>query len=155
MPGRLGLRQSREHTEGQITMRVLVVDDEIRVADSLAQILMASGHEAEAAYSAEAAMKMAERIKPDAMISDVVMGPVSGVELALHMREHFPECKVLLISGQASVRDFSTAFLARSSAVRFAAKPVEPEKILEFVASCGQPGASGSNGAAGESLPQA
>ena len=90
------------------------------------------------------------------LLAEVVVGAdLSGVELALHMREHFPECKVLLISGQASVRDFSTAFLARSSAVRFAAKPVEPEKILEFVASCGRPGASGSNGAAGESLPQA
>jgi DNA-binding NtrC family response regulator len=117
-------------------LRVLVVDDDIRVADSLAKILSACGHEAVPAYSAEAAMRLAARLTPDAVISDIVMGPVSGIELANHMRENFPNCKVLLISGHATTSDFGQRMLARSSGLQFAPKPVPPDRILEFVASC-------------------
>ena len=118
------------------SLRVLVVDDDIRVADSMAKILSASGHEAVPAYSAEAAIKLAARIAPHAVISDIVMGPVSGIELANHMRDHFPGCKVLLISGHASATDLRQKLPARSSSLQFAPKPVAPDRILEFVASC-------------------
>lgn len=121
------------------SLRVLVVDDDIRVANTLAQILVASGHEAIPAYSAEAAIKLAARLTPHAVISDIVMGPVSGIELANHMREHFPNCRVLLISGHASASDFGQKLLARSSTLQFAPKPVPPDRILEFVASCRVP----------------
>jgi DNA-binding NtrC family response regulator len=123
------------------SLRVLVVDDDIRVADSMASILSASGHEAVPAYSAEAAIKLAARIAPHAVISDIVMGPVSGIELANHMRDNFPGCKVLLISGHASATDFGQKLLARSSSLQFAPKPVAPDRILEFVASCRAPNA--------------
>jgi DNA-binding NtrC family response regulator len=123
-------------------LRVLVVDDDIRVADSMASILAASGHEAVPAYSAEAAIKMADRISPHAVISDIVMGPVSGIELANHMREHFPHCKVLLISGHASASDFGQKILSRSACLQFAPKPVAPDRILEFVASCREAGSA-------------
>ena len=118
------------------SLRVLVVDDDIRVADSLAGVLLAGGHQAVSAYSAEAAMKLAEKLMPHAVISDIVMGPVSGIELANHMREHFPGCKILLISGHAAAGDFGQKLLARSSTLQFAPKPVPPDRILEFVASC-------------------
>lgn len=111
----------------------------MRVADSLAKILVASGHEAVSAYSAEAAMRLAEKLTPDAVISDIVMGPVSGIELANHMREHFPGCRILLISGHAAAGDFGQKLLARSSTLQFAPKPVPPARILEFVASCRAP----------------
>ncbi len=118
------------------SLRVLVVDDDVRVADSLVQILNASGHQAVAAYGAEAAMKLAEKVNPDAVISDVVMGPVSGIELSIHIREHYPACRVLLFSGYASTRAFTEAFLTRGSAVQFLPKPVNPTRILDFLAAC-------------------
>jgi DNA-binding NtrC family response regulator len=118
------------------SFRVLVVDDDVRVADSLVQILTATGHQAVAAYSAEAAMKLAEKLNPEAVVTDVVMGPVSGIELANHIREHFPGCRVLLFSGHATTRAFTEAFLTRGSSVQFLPKPVHPNKILEFLATC-------------------
>lgn len=124
-------------SDAQPSLRVLVVDDDVRVADSLIQILNASGHQAIAAYSAEAAMKLAEKVNPDAVISDVVMGPVSGIELTNHIREHYPACRVLLFSGYASTRAFTEAFLTRESSVKFLPKPVNPNRILDFLASCG------------------
>jgi len=115
------------------SFRVLVVDDDVRVADSLVQILNATGHHAVAAYSAEAAMRLAEKVNPEAVVTDVVMGPVSGIELANHIREHYPGCRVLLFSGYASTRAFTEAFLTRGSSVQFLPKPVHPNKILEFL----------------------
>jgi len=118
------------------SFRVLVVDDDVRVADSLVQILNATGHQAVAAYSAEAAMKLAEKIHPEAVVTDVVMGPVSGIELTNHIRERYPDCRVLLFSGYASTRAFTEAFLTRGSSVQFLPKPVHPTKIIEFLATC-------------------
>jgi DNA-binding NtrC family response regulator len=59
------------------------------------------------------------------------MGPVSGIELANHVRERFPECRILLMSGIATRGD-----LGRQSAVRFLPKPISPERLLEFVNAC-------------------
>jgi len=118
------------------SFRVLVVDDDVRIADTLVQILKATGHEAVAAYSAEAAIKLAEKFNPEAVVSDVVMGPVSGIELTNHIREHYPECRVLLFSGYASTKAFAQAFLTRGSNVQFLPKPVHPNRILEFLSTC-------------------
>jgi DNA-binding NtrC family response regulator len=118
------------------SFRVLVVDDDVKVADSLVQVLTATGHQAVAAYSAEAAIKLAEKLNPEAVVTDVVMGPVSGIELTNHIREHYPGCRVLLFSGYASTRAFTQAFLTRGSNVQFLPKPVHPSRILEFLASC-------------------
>lgn len=134
------------------SFRVLVVDDDVRIADTLVQILNATGHEALAAYSAEAAIKLADKFNPEAVISDVVMGPVSGIELTNHIREHYPNCRVLLFSGYASTKAFAQAFLTRGSNVQFLPKPVHPNRILEFLAT-GQPSASPVP-AANESLEQ-
>jgi DNA-binding NtrC family response regulator len=116
------------------SFRVLVVDDDVKVADSLVQILTATGHQAVAAYSAEAAIKLAEKLNPEAVVTDVVMGPVSGIELTNHIREHYPDCRVLLFSGYASTKAFTQAFLTRGSNVQFLPKPVHPNRILEFLA---------------------
>src|SRR4051794_27476401 len=118
------------------SFRVLVVDDDVKVADSLVQVLTATGHQAVAAYSAEAAIKLAEKLNPEAVVTDVVMGPVSGIELTNHIREHYPGCRVLLFSGYASTRAFTQAFLTRGSNVQFLPKPVHPNRILEFLSTC-------------------
>jgi len=115
-------------------LRVLVVDDDMRVADSIVQILVAKGYYALAAYSAEVAMKMAEKMKPQVVISDVVMGPVSGIELAIHIREHHPDCRVLLISGMAAPSAQVAGTVAQSPKLQFMPKPLDPVRILEFVA---------------------
>ena len=125
-----------EMSDEPVVLRILVVDDDVRVADSLVQILIARGYEAVPAYSAEAAIRMAEKLDPHAVISDIVMGPVSGIELANHLREHHPDCNVLLISGFVAAKETSQAVLAPSSRVQFMAKPVRPEHVLDFLAAC-------------------
>jgi DNA-binding NtrC family response regulator len=120
--------------EENANLRVLVVDDDMRLADSIVQILAVSGYTAVGAYSAEVAMKMAEKLNPQVVISDVVMGPVSGIELAIHIREHHPDCRVLLISGHSAPAGHLPGSGAQGSKLHFMSKPVDPTRILEFVA---------------------
>ena len=68
------------------SVRVLVVDDECSVADTLALILNRSGHESIAVYSAAEAVSVAGSFKPHALLSDVMMPGMNGFELAALFR---------------------------------------------------------------------
>ena len=69
------------------------------------------------------------------MITEVIMGPISGVRLAIHLAKRFPECKVLMISGHAQVCARLPDSKVFSDHFTLFAKPVEPQKILDFLAS--------------------
>ena len=85
--------------------RVLIVDDEVRIADTLAAILNRSGFRTMVAYDGASALKIAQATPPDLLLSDVVMPGLGGVDLALAVRQSFPACKILLFSGQAATMD--------------------------------------------------
>src|SRR5438874_13340688 len=90
--------------------RVLIVDDERVIADTLALILNAVGFESSAVHSGEAAVGLAAQFRPNILLSDVIMAGMSGIEAAILIRAMLPECKVIFISGQAATRDlFSQA----------------------------------------------
>src|SRR5579862_379868 len=84
---------------------ILVVDDEKVIADTLSIILRKNGFEVMTAYDAPSALKLAAKLTPDLLISDVVMPKMSGIDLAITMKNTAPACKVLLFSGQAATID--------------------------------------------------
>lgn len=112
--------------------RVLVVDDERVVADSLARILRSRGFESRAVYSGEDAAELALSWKPDAVISDVVMGKMDGVALAIYLAQTLPSCKVLLISGNAATEQLLDESKKLGHDFPILAKPFRPESIFEF-----------------------
>lgn len=112
---------------------VLVVDDESVIADSLADILKRSGYAAIATYDGEAALETALLTPPELLISDVILPGMNGIELAVTMRRIFPDCKVILSSGQtASTRLLAAADAAGNSFI-FLNKPVHPRDLLARV----------------------
>src|SRR5271167_3769793 len=74
---------------------VLIVDDEPVIADTLAAILGQAGFTAMVAYDGWAALEVAQIVPPDLMLTDVVMPGMSGVDLAIAVRQALPKCKVL------------------------------------------------------------
>jgi CheY-like chemotaxis protein len=88
---------------------VLVVDDESAIADTLTEILSRSGYAAMAAYDGNGALETALLAPPELLITDVILGGMSGIELAITMRRIYPDCKVILFSGQACTADLLTA----------------------------------------------
>jgi DNA-binding NtrC family response regulator len=80
-------------------VRILIVDDVEIIADTLAMILKAAGHNLRTAYSGESAALCVLDFDPEIVISDVMLPGMSGVDLADWITGHSPHCKVLLISG--------------------------------------------------------
>jgi DNA-binding response OmpR family regulator len=112
---------------------VLVVDDESAIADTLAQILTMSGYAAMPVYDGEEALETALLMPPELLITDVMLPGMSGIELAITMRRIFPDCRVLLFSGQAATTDLLTSAKRAGHDFTLLSKPVYPTDLLRRV----------------------
>ena len=112
-------------------LRVLVVDDDAVIADSLALILNANGYHAKPVHSAEEALEESVLLAPDVLISDVVMTGKSGIDLAIYISNTVPTCKIILFSGQAQTADLLAEAEAHGYRFELLQKPVHPEVILQ------------------------
>lgn len=112
---------------------IYVVDDEEIIAFTLTTILKCHGFEARAFNSAEEVLADASGLRPSLLITDVVMGGLKGIELAVRFKTINPQCKVLLVSGKLATGELLN--LARTEGHDFTilAKPVRPEEILKQV----------------------
>jgi CheY-like chemotaxis protein len=109
---------------------VLVVDDEQVIADTLAKILDLNGYDASAVYTGSAAVESARSLRPDLIISDVIMPDMNGIEAAISIRSFLPSCKILLFSGQAATADLLEDARAQGHEFEILAKPVHPSDLL-------------------------
>jgi CheY-like chemotaxis protein len=110
--------------------KVLVVDDEHVIADTLAIILNQAGFDVTAVYTGNDAVDQARAQRPDLIVSDVIMPDMNGIEAAIHIRGFLPECKILLFSGQAATADLLENARARGHEFEILAKPVHPQDLL-------------------------
>jgi CheY-like chemotaxis protein len=128
VPASVPLNRSRQHQPV-----VLVVDDESAIADTLSEILKLSGYAATPAYDAEEALETALLTPPQLLITDVMLPGMSGVELAIRMRRIYPNCQVLLFSGQAATADLLTSAQRAGHQFTLLSKPVYPTDLLQRV----------------------
>lgn len=110
--------------------KVLVVDDEPVIADTLAMILNQSGFETRAVYSGEKALEIAASFEPHMLISDVIMADLNGIDAAIRIRQLLPGIKILLFSGQAATADLLEKARAQGYEFEILAKPVHPQDLL-------------------------
>jgi DNA-binding NtrC family response regulator len=113
--------------------RVFVVDDEDVIASTLAMILRQSAFNARSFTQPLEALEAARLEAPDLLISDVVMPLLSGVELAIQVRNLCPDCKVLLFSGQASTGSLLETARTNGYDFELLLKPVHPSDLLEKI----------------------
>jgi DNA-binding NtrC family response regulator len=113
--------------------RVFVVDDERLIAWSLAMILRQSGFATESFTDPLEALEAARGEAPDLLISDVVMPQMSGIDLAVRIKAMYPECKVLLFSGQPYLNDVRGATEIVRHNFEVLEKPMQPREFLAKV----------------------
>ena len=113
--------------------RVLVVDDETLIADTLVQILNRNGFVATAAYSGAAAIERVRIERPDLVLSDVMMPNIDGVEAAIAIREISPQTRIVLISGQAATVEILSRARARGHDFELLPKPIHPTQLLKHL----------------------
>ena len=113
--------------------RVLIVDDEPVVADSLAAVFRMHGYEVRTAYSAEEAMAAFAEWRPDAALVDVVLPGMNGVDLALVLQNSYEHCRVLLFSGCEIAGELLGRAAKMGRTFPILAKPMHPTEVLEAV----------------------
>jgi CheY-like chemotaxis protein len=114
---------------------VLVVDDERIIADTVSFILSRAGFTVLTAYDALSALQQANVMAPELLLSDITMAPgMDGVDLAMEMVEQFPDCKIVLFSGQAGTMDLLGRARQAGHSFALLAKPMHPTALVEHVA---------------------
>lgn len=114
--------------------RILVVDDDQIIADSLAAILRKSGYDVTAQYDGHGALQKCNGWVPDLLISDVVMPEVNGVALAIQIQQLYPACRILLCSGVATSAELVEQARLQGYRFEFLVKPIHPRDLLLKIA---------------------
>ena len=107
--------------------RVLVVEDEAYVRDSLVEILRARRFEAAAAASVADALAHLGRAPVDVVLSDLRMPGADGLELVRRMQTAAPDVPVVILTGHGNVA--SAVECLKAGASDYILKPVEPEAL--------------------------
>ncbi|MGH9739575.1 MAG: response regulator [Candidatus Acidiferrales bacterium] len=114
-------------------IRVLVVDDEPTITETLVEILNGEGFDAVAASNSDSALSSAETFAPDVIISDVVMPGMNGVQLGLYIRKLLPKCRIILFSGQTATVDLLRDARSQGHEFEIVPKPIKPQTLISMI----------------------
>lgn len=109
-------------------MKILVVEDEAKVADFLRKGLEEQGHFIEVAYDGQMGEKLALRNEYDLMILDVILPYFNGYELCKRIRDKKPVVPILMLTALGTTEDKVSGFDA--GADDYLVKPFEFEELL-------------------------
>lgn len=124
---RLDTSLSRTSTKA----RILVVDDEQRLLDSLSQILTAQGYQTVCAHGGLAACDELTKRSFDLILLDLNMQDITGHQVMDFVNEHEIETAIVVVSGESSFSSVSKAL--RRGAYDYIRKPYDPEELLSTV----------------------
>ena len=120
-------------TDGDGRPKVLVLDDEKVIADSLAMILNRSGFDAVAHYDGNSAIDFIHKECPDILLSDVVMPQITGLQVADKVRTHCPGTRIVLISGNAATPNLLQEACPGGPPFEILQKPIHPSQLLQIL----------------------
>src|SRR5512138_3466870 len=125
-------RQAREQVKAMNDRgRILIVDDEMSVRDSLSHWFRDDGYEVGTAEGANDALtRLAER-KWDLALVDIRMRGTDGIELQRKIHEIDPELSVIIMTGYASVETAVAAL--KNGAYNYITKPLDPDDVAHLV----------------------
>lgn len=111
--------------------RVLIVDDEERIVQSIAGVLEDEGFQVAAAKSGEEAIGVFQKEEPDIVLLDIWMPEMDGIEVLKKLKRMSADCQVIMISGHATI---STAMAAvKLGAFDFIEKPLSLDVLLTTI----------------------
>ncbi len=111
--------------------KILVVDDDPVVLETILLVLQHNGFDVKGADNAEDALTKARFEPPDILISDILLPGLNGIDAAIRLRKFLPDCRVLLISGDTSATEALQNARAGGHVFEVLPKPTSPEVLLE------------------------
>jgi DNA-binding NtrC family response regulator len=110
--------------------RIVIIEDDEALRPMLVQMVIRLGHEAWAEANGRAGLKRVVEIKPDLVITDMVMPEKEGVETIMELRRTMPGIKIIAISGGGRVSSADYLLLAKKfGAFATLAKPFSREEL--------------------------
>jgi CheY-like chemotaxis protein/glycine cleavage system H lipoate-binding protein len=112
--------------------KILVVDDELPVCKSIASALTSEEYLIDTALSGEEALELQDKKHYDAIIIDLMMPGISGMELLKKVRSNRPDTMMIMITGYPSIRTAVESI--KIGAFDYLPKPFTPNEIRSIVA---------------------
>ncbi len=109
-------------------VRVLVVDDEVNIAELLAMALRYEGWDLRMAHSGQGAVSTARDFRPDAVVLDIMLPDFDGLEVLRRMRADGNDVPVLFLTARDSVEDRVAGLTAGGD--DYVTKPVSLEEVV-------------------------
>jgi CheY-like chemotaxis protein/two-component sensor histidine kinase len=93
-------------------LRILIVDDNVDAADSLAMLLRMTGHELQLAHNGPAAVEVAREFRPEVALLDIGLPGLNGCEVAIRLRAdpNTRDCLLIAVSGYGQEEDRQRSF---------------------------------------------
>ena len=113
------------------TKTILIVDDDLSVADTFARMLKTEGFNVATAVNAEAGLELADHVRPNAIILDMRMPITNGLQFlrALRAKPHLVEIPVAIVTGDYFLSDpIQQELKALGASIRF--KPLWLEDLI-------------------------
>lgn len=108
--------------------RILIIDDEEGIRDSLSGVLHDEGYDVEAVSSGEEGLEAISRGLPDLVFLDVWLPGIDGLEALGQIKEKAPDLAIIMISGHGNIETAVNA--TRSGAYDFLEKPLSLDRVL-------------------------
>ena len=110
---------------------ILVIDDDKAMRDACFQILSRQGYRVELAASAKQGLTLLERLSFDAILLDLVMPDMDGLEALKKIRALDPDVEVIIITGYGTIQ--SAVESIKAGAFHFLSKPFVPDDLRNLV----------------------
>jgi DNA-binding NtrC family response regulator len=107
--------------------KILIVDDELIMRESLAGWLERDGHQVQTAASGEDALERLKETKFDIMLVDIKMEGISGLDVLRHVKESDPDIAIVMITAYGSIQTAIEAM--KNGAYDYMLKPFDPNEL--------------------------
>lgn len=108
--------------------RILVVDDEEIIRFAFEMILKEEGYETETAGDYDTALALIRHLAPDLVITDIILGGKTGIDLLEAIKTEKLQCPVIMITGEPSLETAVEA--VRLGALDYISKPIRKKELL-------------------------
>jgi two-component system, OmpR family, response regulator len=109
-------------------LRVLVVDDEVNIAELVSMALRYEGWETSVAHTGRTAVDTAKEVRPDAVVLDIMLPDFDGTEVMRRIRADQPDVPVLFLTARDSVEDRVSGLTAGGD--DYVTKPFSLEEVV-------------------------
>lgn len=118
-------------------MKILIIEDEVRIANLLKKNLETSGHEVIMAHNGTDGLKMAESVAPNVIILDIMLPGMNGFKVAKSLRDQKNDTPIIMLTARNTTQDKADSFEAGAN--DYLVKPVNFDTLLDRINNLSSP----------------